>query len=49
MLGMEAGSRIGADGDVAADTRQNSRAIFDGLGVVGTPDVPLPSVATQRA
>jgi hypothetical protein len=44
-LGLEARSQIGTDGDAADE----SRKIFDGLGVVGTPEVPLPSAAGQRA
>jgi class 3 adenylate cyclase/tetratricopeptide (TPR) repeat protein len=46
-LGLEAQSRIGVDRDAAADAREESRAIFDGLGVVATPDVPLPSVVAD--
>jgi len=48
-LGLEAVSRIGADPREAAEAAEESRKIFDGLGVVGTPDVPSPSVADQRA
>ena len=48
-LGLEAVSRIGADPREAAEAAEESRKIFDSLGVVGTPDVPSSSVADQRA
>jgi tetratricopeptide (TPR) repeat protein len=48
-LGLEAASRIGADPREAAAAADESRKIFDGLGVLGTPEVPLPSVTEQRA
>ena len=37
------------DQTVRLSPADESRKIFDGLGVVGTPEVPSPSVAEQRA